>query len=278
MMREESFSVANFNIHAGIDGWGRRFDAVGVCEAIDTDVLVIEEDWIADGTDESIAREVAARKGYEIITAPLGRGRRRMPPPDASHVSKRWAPPRLSRHPRPIRLDAGVQALRSRSTSSERAIPATSGVWATTLLTRLPLLEKRLVPLPVLNADPARHHAIVATLDLGGGDHVSVIGVHLGHLTHGSTRQMKVLHELSTTMSGLVLLIGDLNCWGPPLRVFLRGMHDSVSGPTWPSWRPHSRIDHILTNDRSRLRSSRVLDASGSDHLPITATFAMRPI
>ena len=42
------------------------------------------------------------------------------------------------------------------------------------------------------------------------------------------------------------VLLGDMNLWGPPVRVFLPGWHRAVKGPTWPAWNPHSQIDHIL--------------------------------
>jgi endonuclease/exonuclease/phosphatase family metal-dependent hydrolase len=80
---------------------------------------------------------------------------------------------------------------------------------------------------------------------------------------------MKTLRRFVSTLSGPTALVGDLNCWGPPLRITLRGLHDAVTGPTWPSWRPHSRIDHILVNDRSIVVSQAVLPFAGSDHLPI---------
>jgi hypothetical protein len=43
-------TVANFNIHAGIDGWGRPYDFVSACRQIDADVLVLEETWTGDGS------------------------------------------------------------------------------------------------------------------------------------------------------------------------------------------------------------------------------------
>jgi endonuclease/exonuclease/phosphatase family metal-dependent hydrolase len=129
----------------------------------------------------------------------------------------------------------------------------------------------------MLRGDLARRKAIIASIDVGGTSPVTVIGVHLGHLTRGSPRQMGVLRRTIAEISGPVVLAGDLNCWGPPLKVFLHGVHDTTRGATWPAWRPHSRIDHILTRDLTRVVSSRVLGATGSDHLPITTTFLVHP-
>jgi endonuclease/exonuclease/phosphatase family metal-dependent hydrolase len=274
MNTNSTFSVANFNVHAGIDGWGRRFDAVGACERIGADILIIEEDWVADDPTDSIGPQVATKGGYAILTASSGRGRRLLPPDDESKTPARWAPHRVAKQPKPIRLDNHARSSSDRHDDSGRAIRSTPGMWATSLLSRFPILDHKFVPLPVLPRDDARRQAIFATIDTGGTEPLTLIGVHLGHLTRGSTRQMRQLRSAIAEIPGEVILVGDLNCWGPPLRIFLRGVHDTVVGPTWPAWRPHSRIDHILTRDCSRVVHAQVLTASGSDHLPICATFS----
>jgi len=261
--------VANFNIHAGIDGWGREFDAFRACIDIGADVLVIEEDWVGVDPCESIGARVAAEGGYKILTAPLSPARRRRTASTTSTLPRHWQPRRGPGFIRPLLLEGSSRSLLARARRQERAMVMTSGSWATSLLSRLPILHSHLVELPVLRGDPARRKAIVATLDTGSGTALTVIGVHLGHLTQGSLRQMRALQRHVATLTGPTLLVGDLNCWGPPLRVMLPGLHDSVRGPTWPAWRPHSRIDHILVNDRSLIASSEVLPDAGSDHLPI---------
>lgn len=275
MNTKGDITVANFNVHAGIDGWGRRYDAVSACCALDADLLVIEEDWVGDDPEESIGANVAVAGGYQIITAPSARARRILPPPMTSNLPRSWAPRRNSHRSRPIRLEASSHAMHSRDTTVRHKMPSTTGEWATSLLSRVPFLHHAFIELPMLRADVARRSAIVATLDLARSEPVTVIAVHLGHLSHGSPRQMRVLRACSVNQAGLVIVVGDLNCWGPPLRVFLRGLHDCVSGPTWPAWRPHSRIDHILTNRPDLVATSAVLPNAGSDHRPITASFTV---
>src|SRR5580698_6626735 len=41
----ENVVVASFNVHGGVDGFGRPFDVVGSCRAIDADVLILQECW-----------------------------------------------------------------------------------------------------------------------------------------------------------------------------------------------------------------------------------------
>jgi hypothetical protein len=267
--RGSSIVVANFNVHAGIDGWGAEFDAAKACTNLDADVLVIEEDWVGDDPCESIGATVARVGGYSIITAPLSRARRRHVAANPSPPPRRWQPRRGPGFIRPLLLDGPPRSSRARATRQELTMPVSGGAWATSLLSRLPILRSELVDLPALRRDAARRKAICATLDAGGGTSMTVIGVHLGHLTQGSFRQMRTLHRYVAPLAGLTLLVGDLNCWGPPLRLPLRGLHDAVSGATWPAWAPHSRIDHILISDPSLVASSEVLPDAGSDHLPI---------
>ena len=261
--------VANFNIHAGIDGWGAEFDAAKACTNLDADVLVIEEDWVGDDPCESIGAAVARDGGYTVLTVPLSHARRRHVPPSSSTRPRRWQPRRGPGFIRPLLLDGPPRSMRARATHQERTMSVTSGSWATSLLSRLPILHSELIDLPALRGDPARRKAILATLDTGNDTPLTVIGVHLGHLTQGSLRQMRALRRHIATLAGPTMLVGDLNCWGPPLRITLHGLHDAVKGATWPSWRPHSRIDHILVSDRSLVMSSQVLPSAGSDHLPI---------
>jgi endonuclease/exonuclease/phosphatase family metal-dependent hydrolase len=269
MTSQKKIVVANFNIHAGIDGWGRHFDAVAACASIDADVLIIDEDWVGDDESESIGSRLAEEAGYTIVTASFGRARRRLAPANPVPQSTRWAPRRGPGYIRPLVLEGRPRSARGRATRTALAVPSTRGEWGTSFLSRLPVLRHELLELPRLRADPASRKAIVATLDTGSDSPITVIGVHLGHLTHGSTRQMKTLRRFAATLDGPKLLVGDLNCWGPPLRITLHGLHDAVTGPTWPSWRPHSRIDHILVSDPTLVVSHAVLPFAGSDHLPI---------
>ena len=42
-------SIANYNMHCGMDGWGRPYDYVAAIASLDADVIVLEEAWTADG-------------------------------------------------------------------------------------------------------------------------------------------------------------------------------------------------------------------------------------
>ena len=68
--------------------------------------------------------------------------------------------------------------------------------------------------------------------------------------------------------------MGDLNCTcnaAEMQRLMAQStLQESACGqPTFPSWRPERRFDHILVSAALEVRSSEVLDYPLSDHLPI---------
>jgi endonuclease/exonuclease/phosphatase family metal-dependent hydrolase len=48
-----------------------------------------------------------------------------------------------------------------------------------------------------------------------------------------------------------------------------------VRGRTWPAWRPHSQLDHLLVNRAINVIDGRVLADASSDHRPIVATLSV---
>jgi endonuclease/exonuclease/phosphatase family metal-dependent hydrolase len=278
-------TVANFNIHAGVDGWGRPFDPVAVCAAIDADVLVLEEAWTseAEGADTTPAtatavgqaEQIAAALGYDAVTCTLARGRRTRPDPLAN---TRWMP------------FLGFRAtMRSLYVSSGRPLPAAAaaatryregepGSLGIAVLTRKTLTVDgtRTLWMPTLARDRVRRAAIVVDLTVEDAP-LSVIGTHMSHLQYGSHRNYADLRrQLRHEARPDAVLMGDMNLWGPPVRALLPEWHRAVKGPTWPAWRPHSQIDHILVRGGLRIVSGEVLPDGGSDHRPVRARLALR--
>src|SRR6516165_8225611 len=69
-------TVVNYNMHCGMDGWGRPYDYVAAIESFEADVVVLEESWTVAGEDDGQAERTAARLGYQVVTHPIGEGRR----------------------------------------------------------------------------------------------------------------------------------------------------------------------------------------------------------
>ncbi len=260
--------VANLNLHAGIDGWGRPYDMIAACRAIDADVLVLEEAWSPrDATSQ--AEEIAAALGYRAHQCVLAEGRRALPNPAATH---RWMRPldwRASAHA--LYLDS-ERPLLPKVRRSARFLDAEPGAWGIAVLSRFPALDHRRIDLGRLRRDRANRAALLVRLDLGDRP-LTVVGTHMTHLTYGSPWHFRRLqqHLEAEVGDAPAVLAGDMNLWGPPVRLLLRPWRQAVLGKTWPAWRPHSQVDHILVHGPVTVAAGEVLAAVGSDHRPVRA-------
>ena len=264
-------TAANYNMHCGMDGWGRRYDYIEVIASFGADVIVLEESWTAEGEEQGQAEQVAAHLGYQVVAHTLGEGRRVQPQADADSS---WVKqPSWTRQNRALYMDgqrpqpAQVQAL----TRWQEAEP---GHWGMAVLVRpdLPIQGSRVLPLSALRSDIVRRAAIVVDFEVEGHP-VSVAGTHMSHLHYGSHRNWAELRDqLRTGARADAVLIGDMNTWGPlVVTLFMPGWRRAVVGRTWPAWRPHSQIDHILVRGAFRPVAGEVLPDGGSDHRPIRA-------
>ena len=270
-------TVANFNMHAGIDGWGRPFDHVAVCAAFDADVLVLQESWTNDdeGPGSGQAEQIAAALGYQIVTCTLARGRRSRPDPAATD---RWLPHLGFRSDRRSMYLTNTRPLRPADLASARYKEGESGSWGIAVLTRGEWVVEgtRTLHLPTLPRDWVHRAAIVVDLTAEGVP-LSIVGTHMSHLEYGSHRHYASLNRLLRTEARPeAVLLGDMNLWGPPVRAFLSGWHRAVRGRTWPAWNPHSQIDHILVRGKIGVSAGEVLAAAGSDHRPVRADLILR--
>src|ERR1700684_650264 len=93
--------VASFNVHGGVDGWGRPFDVVEACRRIDADVLMLQESWSPDD-GVSMAETVARQLGYVAVELSFARGRIVAP---GDVASDRWGPRLWARNVHGMRLD-----------------------------------------------------------------------------------------------------------------------------------------------------------------------------
>jgi len=270
--RHFRFSLATFNLHAGIDGWGRPFDVVAACRAIDADVLVLQECWSPD-SGPGTAKAVGSALGYDVFEHELARGRRGGTDPRADH---RWIGPFSwfgSSHS--LYLDSERPLSRS-VTRRRRFREAEPGSWGLAVLSRIPVHHEEVIDLGRLGPDRVRRAALV--LGVGSDDRaLTVVGTHMAHLTYGSPVHFGKLGRIlaSTVGTGPAALAGDMNLWGPPLGVLLPGWRRAVKGRTWPAWRPHSQLDHILVRGSVTVASGAVLPAAGSDHRPVRAVLTV---
>lgn len=260
--------LASFNVHAGVDGWGRPFDVAGACRKLDADILVLEESWAPD-EGEGVARQVAQATGLEhVFELEMARGRLFGPRPEADH---RWGPPTRDRSVNGMVLRR--QASQVRASHVRRlagAGPGRPGSLGLAVLTRLHVSAHSVIDLGRLPKDAARRGAVVVELDVEGA-RLTVVGTHLSHLFDGSPVQLARLRAALPSRRAPGVLAGDMNLFGLPLSLALPGWRRAVRGRTWPAWRPLVQPDHILSTASVTVSDAEVVPVQGSDHLPVRA-------
>jgi len=268
-----TLTVATANLHAGIDGWGRPFDAVGALAAVECDLLLLQETWTPDGR-EGLASELAAAKGFHLVEATYATGRRALPHPRASSA---WLGKKnFVGHDHSLYLDS-EKAVSEKTRRSARYREAEPGSWGTAILSRFPIASSDIIELDYLGRDRSRRRPLLATVEVGG-QRCTVISAHMSHLTYGSVvhyRHLNSLLQARGVTSSVAILGGDMNLWGPPVVALLRGWRRAVKGRTWPAWRPHSQLDHLLVTASVQVRSGEVLADFGSDHRAVRAVLTL---
>jgi endonuclease/exonuclease/phosphatase family metal-dependent hydrolase len=271
-------SVASYNVHGGVDGWGRPFDVVDVCRPVDADVPVLQEVWCPDGSP-SMAQVVGDALGYAALTQRFARGRIVAPP---AHTPARWGPHVGARTAWGLRLDrrylAGLGD-RAKTTVKVRPETVTRGWWAIAVLSRFAVTHTDTIDLGQLPTDPARRAAIVADIDVPGVKvPLRVVGTHLAHLSQGSPRHIATLRRALRRLAPRpAALAGDMNLWGPPLSLLLPGWSRAVRGRTWPTWWrwPVAQSDHVLVKGAVTVERGDVLHIGNSDHFPVRASLVI---
>jgi endonuclease/exonuclease/phosphatase (EEP) superfamily protein YafD len=121
------------------------------------------------------------------------------------------------------------------------------------------------------------------------GAQLTIIGTHLHRPSRDPwlhERQMSALAQFIRRIDGPLLLTGDLNTspWSSSFRVLRRvtGLAPaSTLMPTWPAWPlavPQVALDHVLVSPELAVTATGTGPAVGSDHLPVWAQIAHRPV
>ena len=263
--------VATFNLHAGVDGWGRPTGVVERAAALQPDVLICPETWRGeDGGD--LYLELSDRLGMHGVFVALARAERAR-----TWTGGRSWQPRLAHFTGERGLYFSEHRSLTRFQHRRRADDTTEpGEWGLALLTRLTIEDLRVESLGRLPRERVRRAVIIATLD-DRGRRFHVVAVHGAHLSHGSFLQYRRVRGLIAQLdpSLPIILGGDFNSWRPLLRLFLPGWTSLVRARTWPARRPHSQIDHLFARGPWTSMGGGALDG-GSDHRMLFADVALR--
>lgn len=150
------------------------------------------------------------------------------------------------------------------------------------LLSRYPLLDARVVRLPVLRGRvpvlfPGRRHpvlvadeprvALVARLEVPGGA-LTAVSTHLSFIPWWNVVQ---LHHLARALraSEPLVLMGDLNM-RTARAVRATGLRPLATGSTYPAHGPDEQIDHLLARGVHPTSPGRVHRLPMSDHCALT--------
>jgi endonuclease/exonuclease/phosphatase family metal-dependent hydrolase len=259
--------VATWNLHAGINGYGRRFDFVEACRALGADVLILQEVFAPiDGASQ--ADEVCAALGYEHrMELPMSRAwriREEIPAPPAAG----WEPQRpYQRSRRALRVGSYFRGAR---VDEHRYEP---GTWGLAILAREPIVDSEAIELGKLKRDYTFRTALSVTLRSG----LHVIAAHMAHSTHGSPRHFRTLRRALPGPEVAAVLGGDLNFWGPPIEVAMPGWRRAAVGRTWPSYRPVAQLDHLFVTRSVAALGGEAVAVGNSDHLPLRARIDFAP-
>ena len=160
------------------------------------------------------------------------------------------------------------------------------GLYGNAVLTRLPILDVAIHPLPYTESTAERvtypRGAIAVTVRDPTGQPLRFVSTHFQHnVPEDRVAEAKAINKLFASDSDSIptILAGDMNALpdSEPMQVLLKRWTNASDDPpssTWPSIKPRSRIDYILYRPVTHFRVSHaeVIDESmASDHRPVFA-------
>lgn len=263
-------TVATFNLHAGIDGYGQRFDVIGACRALGAGVLVLQEVF-GPLEQPSQAAEVAEELGYDLHELPLARAWR-IADELFRPAGAGWEPRRP--YPREHRALRVGGSLRRRGRGGGDRPGYDEGTWGIAVLVRADVATvEEVVALELGRL--RRDFTVRAALSVHLGNGMTVVGTHMAHSTHGSWLHLRTLKRSLPRRKTPAVLAGDMNFWGPPIELALPGWRRAARGPTWPSWRPRHQLDHLFVTEQVAVLEGGPVALGNSDHLPVRATLSI---
>jgi endonuclease/exonuclease/phosphatase family metal-dependent hydrolase len=157
------------------------------------------------------------------------------------------------------------------------ALEQEGGEYGNLILSRLPMSERSVMPLPRLGEGSEQRCVVSARVEAEGG----AVRFYCTHLQHNSAperaAQARAVLELMTRHGEPCVLAGDFNAQpgDEELEVLMRGLTDAWAaasgepGHTIPSTGPAKRIDFVFTSREMRVVGARVVQTRASDHLPV---------
>ncbi len=162
------------------------------------------------------------------------------------------------------------------------------GLFGNAVLSRLPVLDVLIQPLPYTEATPELvtypRGAIAVTVRGPNDKPLRFISTHFQHnVAEDRVAEAKAINELFASEDASIptILAGDMNATpdAEPIQILLERWEnatDDPPSPSAPSVKPRSRIDYIFYRPATgfRVTDAKVIDeAMASDHRPVQADF-----
>jgi endonuclease/exonuclease/phosphatase family metal-dependent hydrolase len=227
-------SLASVNLHCGVDRRGVPYPVSDLVGTLDTDVILVQENWRPRGA-ASLARRAAEAHGYRSVAE----------------------------------LDLVADTPLADLQITRGPVPDETGAWGIAVLSRLPWLACTTVPLGAAPGDVVgARSAQVVEIAVGPDAVLRVVNTHLTHkLPYGPGQLRRLIRALGDRHLPTVIG-GDLNMCRPTVHL-AAPYRPVVRGRTWPAHRPIAQIDHLLAGPGAEIRDATVVAAAGSDHLPV---------
>lgn len=164
------------------------------------------------------------------------------------------------------------------------------GLFGNAVLTRLPILDVLIQPLPYTESTPDRvtypRGAIAVTVRGPDKKPLRFISTHFQHnVPEDRVAEAKAINSLfaDDATSIPTILAGDMNATpdSEPIQILLEkwaNATDDPASPTAPSPKPRSRIDYIFYRPSSPFRvidAKVIAEVMASDHRPVQADFEL---
>jgi endonuclease/exonuclease/phosphatase family metal-dependent hydrolase len=173
---------------------------------------------------------------------------------------------------------------------SYRFFPAADQTWGNAIVTNLPAAGSAHGFLPQ-GISAMRRGWGGEVLELGNGQRLFFVVTHLyhprdGHELRAEQAQALVQRTLSVAeryhLVDMTVLVGDLNAESDSEELSsIREVYSDVLGviapwPTYPSWAPDQRIDHVFASEELHGAEAATFGGLASDHLGIAVTLRPR--
>ena len=161
------------------------------------------------------------------------------------------------------------------------------GLYGNAVLTRLPILDVVIQPLPYTESTSQRttypRGAIAVTVRGPEGKPLRFVSTHFQHnVPEDRLAEAKAINKLFAGPENMpTILAGDMNAVpdSEPIQELLKHWSNAIdeqSSPTAPSKKPTSRIDYIFYRPAPMFRVSHaevIAESMASDHRPVLAVF-----